>query len=383
LEEEVIASIQNMSDKVSSYKKDLGLVQEQIAEIRSKAMSTNDQQELKALQADLIEIKSRGGRLGFTGGNSIRTAASDIAESFAKNFRQLQSLSKRTPELSYDIETPKLEYKAQGSNMIQSADLTGNSVNTYMQTPAVRGRRKFELRDLLPVIPSGTGNFVFFQQNAPTIGVGSIDFANTQGSVKQQLEYYLTAVTVTCNYLAGFVRFSKQMAADLGFLQSFLANELVEDYKRTESGAFIPILDGAATGSTAVNGATVYAEKIINWIANLLAGDYTPNGIVTTAQNWATLLLTKPDNYSTPGSMNVDADGQITICGIPVMVQNNMPTGKTLVGDFTRAAIIQAEGLSVAFFEQDSDNVQRNLITARVEARVGLAVLRPDAFVFA
>jgi HK97 family phage major capsid protein len=63
-----------------------------------------------------------------------------------------------------------------------------------------------------------------------------------------------------------------------------------------------------------------------------------------------------------------------------------MPTGTgsstVLIGDFSKAAIIQTEGLSVNFYEQDSDNVQRNLITAKVEARVALAVLRPDAFVF-
>ena len=179
-----------------------------------------------------------------------------------------------------------------------------------------------------------------------------------------------------------FVRVAKQMLQDLPFLQSFIANELIEDYRRTESDQFIQQLEGSATGS-ASTGASVYAEKIVDWIGNLLANDYEPTAIVTTAANWVSLLKTKPNDYSIPGGVAIDDRGNITVCGVPVLVSNNITTGKTLIGDFTKAAIIQAEGLSVNFYEQDSDNVQRNLVTAKVEARVALAVLRPDAFVYA
>jgi hypothetical protein len=53
---------------------------------------------------------------------------------------------------------------------------------------------------------------------------------------------------------------------------------------------------------------------------------------------------------------------------------------RVLIGDWTKAAIIQTEGLNVNMYEQDSDNVQRNLITVKAEARVALAQLRLDAF---
>jgi HK97 family phage major capsid protein len=124
------------------------------------------------------------------------------------------------------------------------------------------------------------------------------------------------------------------------------------------------------------------AEYYINYIANLMAADYNPNAIITTAANWGVVLNTKPNNYSIPGAVQITADGTVMIAGVPLLAQNNMAAGKSLIGDFTKAAIIQTEGLSVNFYEQDSDNVQRNLITARVEARVGLAILRPDAFIY-
>jgi hypothetical protein len=61
---------------------------------------------------------------------------------------------------------------------------------------------------------------------------------------------------------------------------------------------------------------------------------------------------------------------------------NGMTGIATFVGDWSRAKIIQASALSINFYEQDSDNVQKNLTTVRAEADVQLAVLRPDAFLY-
>ena len=58
-----------------------------------------------------------------------------------------------------------------------------------------------------------------------------------------------------------------------------------------------------------------------------------------------------------------------------------VPADTVLVGDFTQAQIIVVDGLDVEFFEQDVDNVRRNNVTVRVEAREALAVLHPEAFV--
>jgi len=66
--------------------------------------------------------------------------------------------------------------------------------------------------------------------------------------------------------------------------------------------------------------------------------------------------------------------------GSPVVVQNNTAVEQIIVGDFTRATIIQVEGLSVAFFDRDQDNVVRNLLTAKVPARVAFSDIRKDAF---
>ena len=51
-----------------------------------------------------------------------------------------------------------------------------------------------------------------------------------------------------------------------------------------------------------------------------------------------------------------------------------------MVGDFTQAATLWTrQGLTVEMFEQDVDNVQKNLVTIRAERRLGFGVERPAA----
>jgi len=163
-------------------------------------------------------------------------------------------------------------------------------------------------------------------------------------------------------------------------MQSYLPSQLTESYFRDEDNKFINTLmaQTAAYSTTA----TVYAEKCIEWIAAIMARDYDASAIVTTAANWATLLSTKPADYSVPGGVTITADGSVAIAGIPVRIMNGMTGTKTFVGDWNQLKIVQSSGLSVNFYEQDADNVTKNKITVRAEADIALANFRPDAFLY-
>lgn len=331
---------------------------------------------LKQIMDELQMVKAKGGTQKLTLVTSGEQSTHEVLkEAFAKEHAAIIGKSKT------DFERHKFETKNVG-NMTASANLTGSVVASYASQPAIRGRRKLHIRDLVPVIPSATGTWIFYRQNSP-VGEGSFDFQTTHGNSKPQLDYDVTAVTITAEYLAGFCRIARQMLQDLPFLQNFVTNEMVEDYLRTEDLKFFMQIAGAATGNTSnLSTTTVTVEKIIKGIANLREGDYDPNGIVTTHAVWAKMLNTKPNDYSIPGGVTITADGQIAIAGIPVFptVEANIGADKVLIGDWTKAAIIQTEGLNVNMFEQDADNVTKNLVTCRAEARVALAQLRLDAF---
>lgn len=328
---------------------------------------------LKQMQDELAEIKARRGR-PVTGddGEDVESTRKLLKDAFAEEFAKIKAQADE-PQAQH-----KFKVKAVG-NMTASANLTGSVQATYASQPALRGRRKLHIRDLLNVIPSATGLWKFYRQNIPA-GEGSFDFQTTHGNLKEQLDYDFTEVTVTVDYLAGFVRIAKQMLQDLPFMQSFVSNELVEDYLRTEDNKFFGALYSAATGTAGTS--TVTVEKVIEAIANLEDRDYDVNGIVVTNQVWAKMLKTKPNDYSIPGGVTITPNGDVSIVGVPVFKTNasNIGNDRILLGDWTKAAIIQTEGLNVNMYEQDSDNVQRNLITVKAESRVALATLRTDAF---
>lgn len=263
-----------------------------------------------------------------------------------------------------------------------AANLTGTAVAQYNLTPSLRGRRLVHFRDIpgVQVIPTATGIWKYYR-NAPPANTGSFG-TQTEGSAKAIIDYNWAEQTVTVNTEAGFARVSNQMLRDLPFLQSFLPGELQEDYLRHEDNRFINALMAATSAYSTT--ATVYAEKVIEWIGAVLARDYNPTAIVTTAGNWTTLMNTKPADYSLPGgaALSITADGNVAVAGVPMVIFNGLTASRTIVGDFSRVKIIQASTLEVRFFEQDSDNVQKNMVTVRAEADVALAVLRSDYGVY-
>jgi HK97 family phage major capsid protein len=332
--------------------------------------------DLEAIKKEVLEFKAKQGRFKGASGEETKSYQSVMNEVFAEKLEEIKSVDKGRGI--------KLELKAAGT-MTLTSNLTGNAPTTWSPDVAVRGRRKVNFRDLVPIIQSNTGTWNYYTQPS-VVGEGAIDVQGSPGGTKAQLDYDLVEQSVKLRFIAGFVRFDKGMASDLAFLRTYLSSELVEDFKRVETGIFLPRIYNVATGSTTTSagapGTGVLAEKYIDWIANLMASDYDATAIVTTAANWGLILKTKPNDYSIPGGVGIDLQGNIRFAGIPLVPQNNMPTGKTLIGDFSKAALVQGEGMNIQFFEQDSDNVQKNLITARIEAREDIAVFRPDAFIY-
>jgi HK97 family phage major capsid protein len=352
-------------------------------ELREKLEQVNTEIAAKGatvqqLMDEVEEFKKKKGRFTVEAAENGESTVSLLKDAWKNNAAQLEVQAKK-PKSQMEF-----ELKDAGT-MTASANLTGSVVASYAAQPALRGRRKLHIRDLIDVIPSGTGVWKFYRQNTPP-GEGSFQSQTTHGALKSQLDYDMTEVTITVDFLAGFVRIAKQMLADLPFMQSFVSNELVEDYLRAEDNKFFGQIYSGATGNAASSSSTVSVEKVIDYIAALGENDYEANGAVVTHAVWAKILKTKPADYSLPAgnAVTVDGNGNVTIVGVPILRTNesNIGANRILIGDWTKAKIIQAEGLSVNIYEQDSDNVQRNLVTIKAEARVALALLRPDAFIW-
>lgn len=347
---------------------------EQIAQLNEDAVKKGET--LADLSEKVNQVIANQGKLKAENEANLDFKA-QFAEALEKNFDRVQGVRKGS-DASFSLKSADFFKDA-----TLAGNLTGSAVAGYSLTPSIRGRRMVHFRDIpgVEVIPSATGIWKFYR-NAPPANTGSFG-TQTEGSAKAIIDYNWQEVTVTVNTEAGFARVSNQMLRDLPFLQSFLPGELREDYLRHEDNRFVNALMAATSAYSA--SASVYAERLIEYMGAVMARDYSPTAIVTTAGNWTALMNTKPSDYSLPGgaALSITAEGNIAVAGVPVVVFNGMTSGRTFVGDFSKVKIIQANALEVRFFEQDSDNVQKNMVTVRAEADVALAVLRSDWGIYA
>lgn len=270
-----------------------------------------------------------------------------------------------------------LELKA---DMTVANTVTGSAVRTVSPGESLLPYQTVNFRELVPVMQSATGIYVFYREAAPT----GAPARQTEGSAKANIEFKTVEVTVNAAYLAGFVRFSRQLATDLPFLQSGLPSKLVREYYKAENADFYATLAAAATASTEVITGKNKVEMLINDIAKLEEAEYIVNGIAIRPSDWWDILKTEKSTgagYGLPGLVQAE-NGQIRLNGIPLIRATWVAADAYIVGDWTYAQrlTVAGEGLNVRFFEQDANNVTENKVTARVEERNALVVEQPAAF---
>ena len=71
------------------------------------------------------------------------------------------------------------------------------------------------------------------------------------------------------------------------------------------------------------------------------------------------------------------------ISGVPIIGTDFVADDKILILDRDYIERVEAESLMIEFFEQDSDNVQKNLITARIECLEEINLMLLNSAIFA
>jgi len=271
-----------------------------------------------------------------------------------------------------------VEVKAVGDMTL--ANLTGDEPRDYSFDVVMTPNQKVNVADLVGSVAISGGTYTFPRESGSE---GSIS-AQTEGVSKSQIDYDLSMIDVSTNFIAGFAVYSKKMANNLPFLESFLPSALRRDYWKAENSAFNAVLAAGATASTEVITGQNKVEMLIAEIAKLEGADYSPNAIVVPTADFYDILVTEKSTgagYGLPGVVTY-AGGQLAINGIPVVKANWLAANKYFVADWSRVKKVTTQGLGLEFFEQDSDNVRKNNITARIESQVALAIEQPLAVVY-
>ena len=351
---------------IDAVKTELEELKSQISVVKDAA----DKLEAKSNRKTMNQIETKG----FNGA---------LAEAIEKNADLIGKVAAGESKSTKFV----LDTKTVG-NMTESANLTGSIPRQYANQVYALPSRKVHMRSLLPTGSISTGLFTFPYESG---GEGA-PAPQVQGSTKAQVDFDITMKDAPAQFIAGYVKISRQMLDDVPAMTSFLQSRLLEKYLVAEdaqllfgSGSGVNLQGLTGVASAFSGAATVDVEQLVQAIAQVEASNYSATGILINPTDWANIVNTKntASAYSLPGSTVVTTDGQLSIAGIPIFKSTAITADKFLVGDWSMGAqIMQRNGISVQFFDQDGNNAVENMITVRVEARIAFPIYYAGAFVY-
>ena len=213
--------------------------------------------------------------------------------------------------------------------------------------------------------------------------------------VKPAFAMNFERVSAPVEWIAGILTLPIEMLEDLSWLTSYLATYAPIELLKEEDDQ---ILNGDGTGNTLnglINTASAYSgiytigiERIIDAAYGQLGEDNfdMPTNVLLNPRDIVAIMLNKASTsgeYNLPeGTVGV-VGGRLQIGGLTVNKTNKITQGDFLVGDFIRgAALVTRSAMQLRFFDQNKDNVEKNMMTVRIEERVALPKFYENAFIY-
>lgn len=335
---------------------------------------------LEKLEQELREQKAKGGRISLSindvESKGLRAVIQKgIHDGIAERASEIKAAAEDNGRLmsTYEIKTVA---------NISSANLTGDQYHSYLNwTPGMEPTGQFHFRNLVGTVLSQTDYVQFPRANTP-IGEGSFGRQTVEGVAKNQVDRDYTMISVELSPMAAYTIVSRQSLRNIVFLQTWLPTTLMNQMEESEDTDFANKLVAAATGSTTTT-KTVLPEKLISYMKNLIRAKYNPTAICVDPDVWEDLLCYKPgtESYSLPSPVTVSTDGNIRLLNRPVYPVNWLTGRRIIVGDFSRAAIVQSEGVKFRQTDSHGTTFVQNEVTFLIERTENLCVFRPDAFI--
>lgn len=321
-------------------------------------------------------------------GTEQRSFKSLLAESIAENASAIENFaSKKSKEVAFQM-------KAVGDMTLNSATTfpTADVSITQLRPGIIEiPRRKLHIRQLLSMGSMDTSHYAYVKEIA---GEGA-PAPTAEGAQKPQFDIRLQEVSVPAETIAGYLKISRKMLRDVKGLTTLLQSRLpeklltVEDDQLLNGDGNAPNISGItdAGNYTAYDGsAPVWVEQLVGAITQLEEQNRDVNGILVRPADYATILLNRAaggsGTYDLPRELVTYTNGQLFIGGVPVFKSTAANPGQFIVGDWVMGAnLIVNEPPIIQFFEQDEDNVQKNMVTVRIEETIAFPIYGNDYFV--
>lgn len=260
---------------------------------------------------------------------------------------------------------------------------SGNETSVHDQLSGVVPGAFRQLTVMPTVMQGGTSsNSIFYSKESNWVnGTAS----QVEGDAKAESTLEFEEVNVPVRTLAHFIKVSKQALDDSTFLASYIerrlrhgVNNKVEDQVINGDGTGVNLSGWLATGNNTVISPLLTVDFF--GLANklkmaVIANEYEPSYFYVNPADWGvaeTSRRASGDNafVAASGAVSYVNNGLTAMLwGLPVVLSNNIPAGTLICKSSEADMYASREGTVVEMFEQDGDNVQKNLVTVRAETR--------------
>ncbi len=249
------------------------------------------------------------------------------------------------------------------------------------------------LESLFPSVPTSSNAIEYTREASFTNNAAEAAEAAEKG--ESALTWALVNMPVST--VAHWIKISRQLAADAPALAAYVNLRMIYGVNRrvetqlaigngtppnisgiTDSGNFTA--HGYAAAALGTLKKFVLIRKII---ADLWGSGYFADAIVLNPADFATMDIDQFDVATNNlVRFNVNALGQTTLFGIPIVQSAGMTADLFVVGAFAQTGTIyNREGVIVEMSDSDDDNFTKNLVTIRAERRLALTIERPTGII--
>jgi HK97 family phage major capsid protein len=287
-----------------------------------------------------------------------------------------------------------LDTKAAGTMLIDTNYSGGTVGLSSLESGLTRIQRRRPFLRSLVNSANTTSKYIAYieQKNADPGEAGT----TAEGAAKTQTDFDLVEASAEVKKITAYIKVSKEMIADIPFMQGEINNELMElvELKLDEQillgdglSSNLPGIDSVAAawsaGTFAASIPSANNSDVLRVaIAQIAGQNFEANFILLNPADVAAMELTKSSTGEYTYPMFVPGpNGVTTVKGIPVVESTLVPAGDFYVGDFTKANLRVREDMNVQV-GYVNDDFTKNLMTVLVEMRAAFYVKSNHARAF-
>lgn len=248
------------------------------------------------------------------------------------------------------------------------------------------------LRNLLPNVSTTSAVIHYLRVASRTGGAAIWDGSGPIEDLpaKPTLGFTWDDVTENVDWIAGTVRVKREMLDDVAWMRGFLQRELLVGPNGLLPAENELILTELTDAATAYDGAQTDPVKMIYDAAfgQLADSRHRASYILMNPRDMVNVIfLNNNQQYVDQGGTGLPygavgmINGQLTIAGVPVVGIPEIAAGSFIAFDRNATQFVSRMNPEIRFFEEDRDNVIKNLITVRAEERAAALVFDTNAIV--